>query len=259
MSLSPEELSARYDLPAAITTAALSNIRNGISRFITISGKIGSGKDTVAPIVLDLLDVPNNQRGHDFFAKPLKEEINEVFYLIAMAADKDEAALYTCLKLGVPMEQAEETVNTLWDDVRNGVVETAYDRTPAVRRALQFWGTEVRRNQDDNYWVKKALKNVLTLVAEGKTVYVTDSRFPNEVASVADAGGIAIRINVSPEEQERRIKERDGIQISEDARNHVSETSLDNYEGFHVIVDTDNMTARKVAETIAEKVAVHDE
>lgn len=259
MSLSPHELSEKYSLPAEITEAAIANLESGKSKLFTISGKIGSGKDTVAPLALDLMNIPVENRGHDFFARPLKEEINEVFYFIAMASNQDDATRNVCLSLGVPLDQAKETVNILWSDVRNSVVETSYDRTPTVRKALQYWGTEVRRNQDDNYWVKKALKNVLTLVAEGKTMYVTDSRFPNEVESVTDSGGTAIRINVSPEEQERRIQARDGLQISEDARNHISETSLDDYDGFHVIVDTDNMTARKVAETIAEKVVVHDE
>lgn len=258
MTLSPKELSDRYDLPSEITEVALANIQNGVAKLLTISGKIGSGKDTVAPMILDLLNVDKERRGHDFFAKPLKEEINQVIYYILTSEDIDTASNQISKELNVPLDHAFETTEILWNDVKQGVITTSYDRTPSTRQALQFWGTGVRRAQDDKYWVKKAIRNVLTVVAAGHTVYVTDSRFPNEVESIADSGGVTIRLNVSPEEQARRISDRDGLQISEEARNHVSETSLDDYTGFHVIVNTDSITAHEVAQAVVEKVALHE-
>lgn len=258
VSLSSLELSEKYDLPLEITKTALSNLQNGSAMLLTISGKIGAGKDTVAPIVLDGLNISERDRFHDFFARPLKEEINEIIFIINMADDIETATFLTEVKHSVPNEKAAFVIETLWESVKSGAVTTGYDRTPVVRTALQYWGTETRRAQDDNYWIKKALSNALTLIAEGKTVYVTDSRFPNEVAAVADAHGVTIRLTVSPEEQERRINSRDGLQISESARNHVSELALDDYTDFHVIVDTDTLNAHEVAHEVTQKVMAND-
>lgn len=63
------------------------------------------------------------------------------------------------------------------------------EKPPAMRALLQEYGTEVRRNDDRNYWVKQWLKNK----PDGHVV-VDDVRFHNEADVVKGNGGILIRL-----------------------------------------------------------------
>lgn len=254
MTLSPQEISERYDLPIEAAQLALNNLQNGIAFFVTVSGKIGAGKDTVAPLLLDLMEIPETERKQDSFARTLKEEIDQVIQIVISSEKPEDAAQLTAVTQGVSLEKARVTVNYIWDEITANNELTAYSRTAGVRSALQFWGTEVRREQDDNYWVNKTIHRVLLEACKGVSSYITDSRFPNEAAAVRDAGGLTIRLLVSPEEQERRIKARDGLQISAEARAHVSETALDDYDNFHIVVDTDELDAKAVAAIIKEEI-----
>lgn len=254
MTLSPQELSERYDLPFEVAELALYNLQNGTASFVTVSGKIGAGKDTVAPLLLDLMDIPESNRQQDSFARTLKEEIDQVIQIVIAAENAEAAAQLTVVTQDVSVEKARITVNYIWDELKQNEELTAYSRTPGIRSALQFWGTEVRREQNDNYWVNKAIQRVLLQACKGISSYITDSRFPNEADAVRDAGGLTIRLLVSPKEQERRIAARDGLQISEETRAHVSETALDNYENFHIVVDTDELDAKAVAAVIKEEI-----
>jgi energy-coupling factor transporter ATP-binding protein EcfA2 len=45
---------------------------------------------------------------------------------------------------------------------------------PVMRKVLQLWGVEFRRNEDPDYWVKR--------VVSGEKLVYTDVRFPNELS-----------------------------------------------------------------------------
>lgn len=243
------DISEKYDIPVSIVEEAFKNINNKTSYLVSVSGKIGAGKDTIAPEVMEKLNV---ESVHEFFARPLKVEINEVINIINISEDHKTAVDEIVKKLDVTQQMAEDTVNFIYDDVRSNPEITSYERTQGMRRALQYWGTEVRRKQDDKYWVKKAIYSILSLIAEGKSVYVTDARFVNEIDALIEVGGIAIRLNMSPEEQEKRIWERDGVHMTEEASNHPSETSLDDYGNFVLSIFTDGTTPEEVIEKTME-------
>lgn len=78
---------------------------------------------------------------------------------------------------------------------------------PAMRSLLQEWGTEYRRAQDNDYWVKK----VLDSMESGKSYVITDVRFDNEAAVVRARGGKVLFI------------EREHVRPVND---HASETAL---------------------------------
>lgn len=56
------------------------------------------------------------------------------------------------------------------------------------RTLLQFWGTEFRRNVDQNYWVDKLAKHIEK--DNPQIALVTDLRFPNEIAWVREYGDV---------------------------------------------------------------------
>jgi len=66
------------------------------------------------------------------------------------------------------------------------------------RLMLQFWGTEWRRGQDKEYWLKmmaKELNNLRNHYPKEHLVVVTDVRFPNEAEQIRSFGGIIVRVD----------------------------------------------------------------
>lgn len=60
------------------------------------------------------------------------------------------------------------------------------------RTLLQFYGTEFRRAQDPDYWVKKLFTQIY---AERPAVaLICDLRFPNEFARIKQVGGYTVKV-----------------------------------------------------------------
>lgn len=99
-------------------------------------------------------------------------------------------------------------------------------------KLLQWWGTEYRRSQDQNYWVNqwKAAVNPNAFI-----VFSTDMRFFNEAQAIKDLGGYTIQIN--------RLNV-DGTPFVDTSRdpNHPSERQLDYYNyDFKITVKTGDL------------------
>lgn len=235
--MDPLDFSMKYKVSMPLVDRVMGILADEPYRFIAVSGKLGAGKDTIAPMLTRHFGIDSV---HEFFAEPLKTEINMVILIISLSHSVMEARSTVALRMQVAdMRQSNRVVRALYDDVKNGVVKSAYDRTPSTRDALQLWGTEVRRAQEPDYWVVKAMQSSVNVLASGKSVYVTDVRFVNEMDAVKALGGYGIRLNVSEEEQSRRIMKRDGTVVTDAMRNHISETQLDDYHGFDAVVNTD--------------------
>jgi len=84
---------------------------------------------------------------------------------------------------------------------------SAKPTSPRMRRILQHWGTELRRAQDKDYWVKRAEISVGDCF--------TDVRFPNEVSAIKNAGGAMIWVynpridTVNAHASENSVSEQD--------------------------------------------------
>ena len=61
------------------------------------------------------------------------------------------------------------------------------------RMILQWWGTEFRRHDDEDYWVRQAHKRML-VHGDADLLVITDARFPNELEFVHESGGEAFWI-----------------------------------------------------------------
>ncbi len=250
-----KEFAAKYNLSKGLCAMAAAQLNSGMAMVIVISGRLGSGKDTVAPLVLQKLG--RNNAVHEYFAKPLKDEITEIIQIAQRAKTRKEAISASVERLQAPEEQVSLVVERLWNDVKTGEVENSHKRTLSTRFALQFWGTEVRRHQDENYWIKKAIASTVKEVSEGRNVYITDARFENEIDALTELGATTVRLTVSEKIQRERIFSRDGLEITEEAKNHISESALDSYEDnnmFEIIVQTDDIDANGVSEFIVERI-----
>jgi hypothetical protein len=137
---------------------------------IGVCGFIGSGKDTIA-------DYLTNFHGfrRESFANSLKDAVAHVF-------GWDRTMLEGRTKQA---REWREQVDPWWAERLN-----MPNLTP--RWILQYWGTEVcRRAFHDDIWIA-SLENKLRNSTDN--IVISDCRFPNEIKSIRNAGGIVIRV-----------------------------------------------------------------
>lgn len=156
-------------------------------RLIGMTGRKRSGKDTVGAYL---------RMEHNFaqesFAKPLKEAVR---YIYGWGHEHVDGAL-------------KEVVDPYWQT------------TP--RAVLQYLGTEIGRQLDENIWVKSLQKRLEAFPAG--SVVITDVRFPNEADVVKALGGEIWRI-IRP-----ALGDRTDL--------HASEIGMDNYVADREILNT---------------------
>ena len=232
---------------------ALNNLESGSVRLLAISGKKGSGKDTFTAALAAELTQPFTMHA---FAYALKSQAQDVFDIIGYFVERDYTEdmivnhliqKYTLWNIPYITKNMHELVQGVTIDIRNGITPDSYKRSPGAWRGLQLLGTDIRRRQDDNYWVKLTVSYAIEQLANGTSVYISDVRFPNEISSLEYFDAPTIRMHVSPEVQKERLLGRDGTMPSEEALMHPSEVSLDDY-GFEVIVDNNGSVS--IAENV---------
>lgn len=167
---------------------------------IGIAGKAQAGKDTTAGMLQVLLTNPDitwNMYETD----------------ICFAWDHPIVHYADLLK-----EVSQEMLDMPFDNFNSQEVKQQHIDWlgMTVREFLQKLGTAVRKEIDPDFWVK-ALFNTY----HKGNVIIADVRFPNEAEAIKERGGILIRI------------ERPGAGAGE----HVSETALDDYTGWNIIID----------------------
>ena len=115
-------------------------------------------------------------------------------------------------------------------------------------KLLQWWGTELRRSQNPNYWVDKTMRSIRAELINPKAIaIITDVRFPNEADAIKSNGGYTINV-------QRLLS--DGTQYLDPNRpvDHPSETALDNYNwDFYIkIVEPHVVLLEEQAITLCE-------
>lgn len=140
-------------------------------RLISLIGFKGSGKDSVAKILIE-----KHGFKKESFAAPLKDITSILF-------DWDREMLEGETE---ESRQKREVVDTWWAD-HLGIP----DWSP--RKALQYMGTEViRDNLHCDMWVFGLKRRIIN--SDHKRWVVTDCRFKNEINTTKDLGGITIRV-----------------------------------------------------------------
>lgn len=209
----------KYKADQELYEEALLRIQNKEQILYGMSGKMGSGKDTIGEKIAKDNKLYKYDIIHISFATPIRNEI---------------AQISDYYNQGMPLEELSELFKASEQDILKLSELLKFDdifgRTDNARIAIQFWGTDVRRKQDENYWVNKAVEFIIEQILANKSVYVTDARFKNEVEAILDLGGRVIRLEVPEEVRVDRIIFRDGIKPTRAHLDHISETGLDEYE-----------------------------
>jgi hypothetical protein len=192
---------------------------------LAISGRIGSGKDTVGLIIkyFDWFKAANSQGLSTNMSfeewvnlKTASYPFNHKHWEIKKYAGKLKEI--ACILTGCTLEQLE--------DQEFKKLQIGPDWGMTYRELLQKLGTEAMRNGlHNNVWV-----NALYADYTNQNWIITDMRFPNEFDAVKSRDGITIRVN-----RTNRWNKPQDIE-------HASETALDNHEFDYVINNTGSMS-----------------
>ena len=104
------------------------------------------------------------------------------------------------------------------------------EKDEAGRTLLQQVGTNCIREQDPDYWVDFVANLIKMFPDRYDFVVIPDTRFPNEIDRIAYAG--------FPTTHVRIIRTDFESQLTEEQKNHPSETALDNTAPDFVIKNT---------------------
>jgi hypothetical protein len=135
---------------------------------IGISGKLRSGKDTLAAMIMEL--------DKSYQRKAYADKLKVIGSMLS----------------GIPVEKfhdvefKKEEMPPEWDNQLTG-------EPMKVREFLQWIGTDaLRNNLHVNVWINALMSEYKP---EESKWLITDVRFPNEAAAVLDKGGILVRVN----------------------------------------------------------------
>jgi hypothetical protein len=182
---------------------------------IGISGRIGSGKDTVGEIIQELC---LSNHGPVFEVKKFAGKLKQI------------ASLLT----GIPVEDFEDQefkksyLGAEWGTVESNPLNAvpvfenvAFNHLMSVRELLQKLGTEaIRDGLHPNAWVNALMweyKRPKMSEYNPSNWIITDVRFPNELEAVEDVKGITIRVHRDLHDGKARISKN----------LHPSETAID--------------------------------
>ena len=193
------------------------------NKIISISGKIGAGKDTAGRIIQDLLE---ENLGPFWSIKKFASGVKEVASLI-LGVDVLKFENQEFKNSYLPETwNTHKAVFTDRSDFHGWEVET---NKMTVREFLQKLGTDAMRDGlHENVWINKLMReyeyyNNMIDNVDGKSFprwIITDTRFPNEYDALKQKEALFIKI------------ERTGLKLN----NHPSETALDNHQ-FDYVVD----------------------
>ena len=155
------------------------------------------GKNTAAQAVLDACPLETQVRMYSF-AEALKKEVR-----------------YVCNKWG-----GQHEMIAAWREAGFLPDWVKYEE-PKPRPLLQWWGTDYRRKQDPDYWVKRLRKTLDDHKPD--VALITDVRFRNEVDFIHSVGGFVVKVE--------RIGAPDVI-----VQEHASEAELDKYTGWDFFI-----------------------
>lgn len=182
-------------------------------KLLGVSGKIGSGKDTFAELLA--YELPNMIERH-----AMADNLRLITEII------------TGVKMSVTHEMGKPFINKIcnYTQEQKNIFLPKFNKT--IGESLQLIGTDLLRdNYDTDIWCKAFFNDVINeKIKDGKIIIVPDVRFLNEANYIKLNGGYLIRLVGDPSNI-RKHSLRD--------LEHISETQLDDYNGFQKVIYND--------------------
>lgn len=159
---------------------------------IGISGKIGTGKSKLANLLMERF--PGAERMS--FAGALKRETSKVFGF-------PTAWCYTGKDIPLDFSRPSPDASSASYSPPgaksvshpSGRLTLRLEGFWTVRELMQFWGTDICRTHDPDYWVKRMESATEDARTYGRSVIIDDVRFPNELDMVRRLGGLTVRLD----------------------------------------------------------------
>jgi hypothetical protein len=204
---------------------------------IGLGNRARHGKDTAATAILEHAARSLRPVYKMSWAESLREEVN--LWLNANPTWQFGNSGIKMLADGTPLPE--------WVQPSIGVVTS--DENPYGKHSLllQWWGTDYRRHQDTDYWIRKGEHKLNAFFQKYPNGVATapDTRFINEVEAIERRNGITIQVTrLNPDGSLFRDPSRDP--------NHPSEVVLDNWNWQHKIVSKSPVLTGELAITIFE-------
>lgn len=172
-----------------------------MTMIIGFGHKARNGKDEAIKAILRDIGGTLDARTYGF-SDALKREINE-----AAEQARNMRALFSILRMPpgktVSLKNPPESSLPEWlltspklpewvtfDE--NAPMDDPLSPLGKQRALLQWWGTEFRRAQDPDYWVKKLMGRIAT--ENPQVALICDLRFPNEFAAIQAANGYTVKV-----------------------------------------------------------------
>lgn len=206
---------------------------------IAISGKIASGKTTVS-------DYISNNYGHIQIRSA--EYLKKLCMDIAIGNKKSQILTG---KLKTIYSEAYETVQfiaineeesrLIWNRLKplmkefNDVLDTS-KKTDRVRSMLQIVANDLIDNVRQTIWIDSLIKGVGDKLETSPLFVHDDLRYPFEALALRNAGFTLIRLDISKEEQLKRVGEL-YPDLNLKRLNHKGETALDKH-GFDYVISS---------------------
>ncbi len=172
-------------------------------------------------------------------------------------------------EVGSRLEKTNIINNHFIDNMNQLFSGLFVNKKKEIRRTLQLYGTELSRHGGDivldqennivlhnepNVWVKSVHLHIMNVLSKSYNptkdiFFITDVRFINELEYVKNMGGIVIRVNADKRNHDKLVQEalKSNVNILKEeldefiqkAKSHASETSLDSYQDFDIIIHND--------------------
>lgn len=247
-----------------VISSAIQNLENGNAYVVGFSGKKGAGKDTASEYFIRQWASEGREATYTRISAGIKNEAQAMFDSIYAWLDEsdrrpnvipisDNSHLsdfsvnrtiawnafeksFTA-RFDISHRDFEHIISLVYPLLKKDRTITGLSRNNEVIALLQYLGKDVRQPQDALYWVRKAMWAIALNAANGVNSLVPDVRFIHDAQSVLDVGGYLARLDISPEEQAKRLMGRDGVTVPPETLNHISETELDDFKDFNIRVD----------------------
>lgn len=253
-----------------IIKAGISNLESGSVSIIGFSGKKGAGKDTLAANFLKALDgkaeltpistgikneaskmfemmyswIYSERKIHDSNVKSGKTSAHmDISGLVRRKQERHELHIAEFAnRFDTSRKHAQVIYTTIYPLLKSHDGVTGYNRENEVIAVLQYLGKDVRQPQDDVYWTRKMLWNVLNNASQGLNSLIPDVRFTHDAGALKECGAFLIRSDINRAEQLKRLEIRDGVEVSNAILDHPGETALDDYQGFDLRFNSSDKT-----------------
>lgn len=202
-------------------------------KIIGISGKLGSGKDSLAKLISNELSHTNIT----WFAYKLKQ----ITQVITSCEFED---LFTQEGKNKFCPMFDRTLGQILQEMGTDVIRDNFDVDTWVKSTILYC-----ENTKHFYWYEKLVNKLKPNTFKGReyTWLVPDLRFPNEADAIKNVGGVLIRIEGDPK----------GVRLNSNRNlNHASETALDDYTKWDYVINNDSTfdNLKKEAQKVATQI-----